>query len=69
MRTLKRVRANLIRLRKTKGYTQERLAFESDVAKGFLCEFEKGKKGISLITLEKLADTLEIDIVEFFKKL
>lgn len=68
MRAIERVRRNLIRFRKQRGLTQEKLAYESEVSKGYLNEVERGIKGIGLDTLEKLAETLEVDIVELLKE-
>ena len=68
MRALERVRRNLVRLRTQRNLTQEKLAYESDLSKGYLSEVENGIKGISVNTLEKLADTLEIDVSELLRK-
>lgn len=68
MRTLNRVRQNIIRIRQEKGYTQERLAYEAGISKGYLNEFENGKKGVSVTTLDKLTDVLDVDVIEFFRK-
>ena len=57
-----RVRRNIIRIRKEKGYTQERLAYESEVSKGYLSEIESGKKSPTVKTLGKLAETLGISL-------
>lgn len=62
MNATDRVRKNLIKIRTEKGYTQERLAYESDVSKGYLSELEAGKKSPTIRTLEKLAETLEVKL-------
>lgn len=62
-----RVRQNIVRIRKEKAYTQERLAYESGVSKGYLSEVESGKKSPTIKFLEKLADTLEISLTELVK--
>lgn len=48
-----RVRKNIVHMRGAERYTQARLAFEPDVAKGLLEGFENSKKGASVSTLEK----------------
>jgi transcriptional regulator with XRE-family HTH domain len=53
-------------LRKKKGLTIEKLAYENDLAKGNLSEIEKGKIDPKLSTLEKIADGLEISLKELF---
>ena len=63
-----RLGANLLRLLKLKNYTAERLAYEADVDKGNLSRVMAGKQGASMGLLQKLADTLEVDVEEFFKK-
>jgi transcriptional regulator with XRE-family HTH domain len=68
MRALERVRHNIVRLRTKKGMTQEKLAYESDMSKGYLSEVERGLKGIGVDALEKLAETLDVDIVELLKE-
>lgn len=68
MDATERIRANIIRVRKAKGYTQERLAYESGMSKGHLSEIESGKKSPTVKTLEKLADTLEVDISKLTSK-
>lgn len=62
MKATDRVRNNIIRIRQQKGYTQERLAYESDISKGYLSEIEAGKKSPTIRTLEKIAETLEIKL-------
>ena len=57
-----RVRRNIVRIRMEKGYTQERLAYESGMSKGFLSEIESGKKSPTIRTLGKIAETLNISL-------
>ena len=62
------VRKNIKKFRKEKGYTQQRLAEEADMSNDYLAEIEseKRKKTFSIAILGRIADTLEIDIKEFF---
>jgi len=53
-------------LRKQKGLTIEKLAYENDLAKGNLSEIEKGAINPKLSTLEKIAAGLEISLKELF---
>lgn len=62
MKAADRVRKNIIKIREQKGYTQERLAYESDISKGFLSEVERGLKVPSINTLEKIAETLDVNL-------
>lgn len=51
---------HLIVLRKAHGWSQERLALESGLARSYLGEVERGKRNISLINICTLADTLKV---------
>jgi transcriptional regulator with XRE-family HTH domain len=60
-----RVRA----LRDTVGITQERLAFESGIAKGTLSRIEAGKELPSLGVVELLADRLGVEVLDLLLSL
>lgn len=61
------VRKNITKFRTEKGYTQERLAYESEISKGYLSEIESGKKSPTVRTMVKLSKTLEVELYKFFK--
>ena len=50
----------LIELRKHKGWSQERLALESGLARSYLGGVERGQRNIALLNICKLAVALEI---------
>ena len=62
------VRKNIKKYRKEKGYTQAKLAEEADISLDYLAEIEsdKRKKSFSLAVLGRIADTLKVDIKNFF---
>ncbi len=62
------VRKNIRKYRKEKGYTQARLAEEADISLDYLVEIEsdRRKKSFSLAVLGRIADTLKVDINNFF---
>ena len=60
-----KVRRNIVKIRQEKGYTQERLAYESGISKGYLSEIESGKKSPTIRILEKLAETLGVPLSKF----
>jgi transcriptional regulator with XRE-family HTH domain len=60
---------NLRALRKAKGFTQERLAYEADLSYKYLQELERGKKSPSLITLIRLCKALAVSLNEISKGL
>lgn len=52
-------------MRKEAGLTLEKLAYESEVgSKGFLSDVEKGLARPTLKTLEKIAERLEVALVD-----
>lgn len=54
----------LAQIRKSKGWTQEKLALESEIARSYLGEVERGRRNISLINICRLAKTLEVKVSE-----
>lgn len=53
-------------IRRKKGITSEKLAYENGLSKGYLSDIENGKRIPSLKLLEKLARALSVDIRDFF---
>jgi len=62
-----RIAANIKRLVKKRGWTIERLAFDSDQDKGNVYNMMNGKINFTLRAVVKFAETLEVDIKEFFR--
>jgi transcriptional regulator with XRE-family HTH domain len=62
------VGANVRRLRKGKGLTQEQLAHEAGVAMRYVAGVERGEENPSLKFLVKLADALEVGPSDLFTK-
>jgi len=60
----KRIGSNIAIKRSKIGLTQEKLAYEYDISKGYLSDIESGKKLPSLKMLAKIADALEVDLKE-----
>lgn len=50
----------LIQVRKEKGWSQERLALESGIARSYLGGVERGKRNISLVAIVRLANALDV---------
>ena len=50
--------ANLVRLRRERGWSQEKLAFESGLDRSFIAHVERQARNISLDSITRLARTL-----------
>ncbi|MDX1914029.1 MAG: helix-turn-helix transcriptional regulator [Methylophilus sp.] len=55
---------NLALLRRRKGWSQEKLALESGIARSYLSGVERGQRNIALLNISLLAKTLEIHLSE-----
>jgi transcriptional regulator with XRE-family HTH domain len=60
------VARNIRRLRRQKGWSQEKLAFEADVHRVFVGRIERCEQSPSLSTLEKIAKALNTPIQDLF---
>lgn len=66
MITQEQLGAKIKHIRKAKKITQEKLAEIIDVDFGYISKLEVGQNFPSIQTLNKIADTLGVDISEFF---
>lgn len=53
-------------LRGKLGISQEELGFRSGVHRTYIASLEVGKRNISIATLEKIVNALEVSFSEFF---
>lgn len=53
-------------LRKKLNISQEDLAFRSNVHRTYIASLEMGKRNVSIITLEKITNALNVTLSEFF---
>ena len=51
----------LIEVRKKRGWSQERLALESGLARSYLGGVERGQRNIALLNIFKLAESLGVE--------
>jgi transcriptional regulator with XRE-family HTH domain len=58
---------NLRRLRNAKGMSQEALAHEAEVSRGYLSQLEKGAFYASLKIIGRISDALQVEPAEFLK--
>jgi len=61
-----RVARNLRVLRHAKGLSQEELADRADINRNYVGMLEREEHAATVDMLEKLADVLEVDPIEFF---
>lgn len=54
------------KVRETKGISQKDLAYEADLDRSYIASIEVGKRNVSLINLEKIANALNIPLYELF---
>ncbi len=53
-------------LRKAKNLSQQKFANEADIERSFFTHIEKGRKNISIATLERIFNALEVSFKDFF---
>lgn len=63
---LKKLGAHIARLRKVKGYSQDRLCLEAGFARGTLSRIEAGLVDPQATTLIRIAETIEIPPKKIF---
>ena len=57
-----RVAKNIRLLREQKGLSQEKLAFLADLHRVYVGQIERGEKSPSLLTLQKIAGAMGIEV-------
>lgn len=55
--------------RLTKGYSQERLALEANLDRTYISAIERGKKNLTVISLDKIACVLKVQMSDLLKDL
>lgn len=69
MTALKCLQANLKRLRKEQGYTQQALAEHAGMDYKYYQRIEAGNwPGLQLRTVDRLAKTLRVEVAELFRR-
>lgn len=63
----KKVGQNIRDNRLKKGWTQEDLSFEADINKNYISDLERGERNPTLKILVKVADALDVELVDLFK--
>lgn len=63
-----RISVNLSRMRKARGLSQEQLAELGEFHRTYVSQLERCVTNISIDGLERLAQALEVDVVDLLKK-
>ncbi len=64
----KRTGARIRKLRKKKGWSQEKLALEANLHRAYIGQIERGEKNIGLKNLEKIAKTLGLKLKDIISE-
>lgn len=59
---------NITQLRKSKGWSQEELAFECQLHRTYIGSVERGERNIAILNLFKIANALEVEVKEIIKQ-
>ncbi|MET3938227.1 transcriptional regulator with XRE-family HTH domain [Paenibacillus sp. PvP094] len=63
---LKLVGARIRALRKERGYSQESLGEKGGFHFSYIGQIERGEKNVSLVNLAKIADSLDVNLIQLF---
>lgn len=66
MDSRKLVGRNIRRIRREKGWSQEKLAFESDVHRTYISGVERGARNPTVLVLGRIADALGVSLTALF---
>ena len=53
-------------LRNTKGISQEKFSFESNLDRTYIASIEQGRRNISIENIEKISNAFKMSIYDFF---
>ena len=54
-------------LRVEKGWSQEKLALTADLDRTYIPSIEAGRRNVSIVVIEKIANALNVEIIELLK--
>jgi transcriptional regulator with XRE-family HTH domain len=53
-------------LRTDKGLSQEKFSFECNLDRTYIASIEQGKRNVSVVNIEKIAQAFNLSVSEFF---
>jgi transcriptional regulator with XRE-family HTH domain len=62
------VAANLRRIRRERGFSQETLAYEAEINRTYISKLEKGSTWVGLEILVKLSTVLHVEPADFLQR-
>ena len=65
---LKHVGKKIREIRKNRGLSQEALGEKAGLSSNYVGQIERGQKQVTLTTLAKIAESLEIDVSQLFEE-
>jgi transcriptional regulator with XRE-family HTH domain len=65
--SLKQIGERIVELRTSRKLTQQKFAYVADMERTYLNHIEKGRKNISIGTLERILTALNVSFKEFFE--
>lgn len=69
MDKLKAFGEKIRKIRTERGLSQEKLAFLSGLHRTYVGAIERGERNVSFRNIEKIANTLKVDLEELFRNL
>lgn len=66
MNIKEKVGKRLRELRQAKGISQEKFAYECGLDRTYIASIEQGRRNVSLINIEKIANAFGISVPDFF---
>jgi len=66
MKLQEKIGERIVQLRKAQKFTQQKFAYAADMERTFLTHIEKGRKNISVGTLERILTALDVSVKDFF---
>ena len=62
-----RLAANVRRLRKQTGLSQEKFAIEHGLDRTYVSAIERGRRNPTIVVVERIALALDVDVIELLK--